>query len=201
MNLKFLKSFLILLILPFLCSAGSKGAGYKGSLPDLNKALEPEQSQNTVKYPDAKDILPLDLNEVQVLNKKLMTQNNKYAQYNSDVEEIVQLVKKLKDNIKTKKSVQDYNAVASIINLYVKSFEQKYANKKESRFKSYKVLIDLNYNIQIMGNYWIDSNSKIQYVSNYKTAGFYSGSSVDKNLKKLLQIIENTLVVLKKSSL
>jgi hypothetical protein len=150
---------------------------------------------------DAKDVLPLDKNDLPPNFTQSMLKNSKYSRYLIDIDELIEIIEKLKYNIKEKKSVQDFNSVASILNIYTESFKQKYKNGNEKNFESYRLLMNLNSNVQMMGNYWMDANHNIKYVSNYKTSGYYSGSAVNEKMEKLLNIINDTLVVLKESSI
>jgi len=150
---------------------------------------------------DAKDVLPLDKNDLPPNFTQSMLKNSKYSQYLSDIDEIIKIIEKLKYTITDKKPVQDFNSVASILNIYIDSFEEKYKNGNEKHLESYKLLVNLNGNVQMMCNYWMDANHNIKYVSNYKTSVYYSGSAVNEKLEKLLNIINDTLIVLKESSI
>ena len=148
------KLFVILIIVFLLC-----GYGYAGDLPQLGKSIKPDDEKeiqdkqqapakidNEFEFPATKTFFPRIYSSRNI---------NKYSDYLQDIKQIEPILTSLKQVIKSDNSdkVQQFSAKVNIINLYVDDLKEKYANRQEKNYESFKQLVVLNKYLTEAANY------------------------------------------------
>jgi hypothetical protein len=138
-----------ILILCATCAVVS-GYGYTGNLPELGKHSQEEtqdsQAQETQSKPNLMTIPDLKPAGIVVPRLNAGYNASKYKSYLQDVEELHQILKELKEILeqgKQKDKVQLFCAKVHYMNLYMDIFREKYINKPERFYETYKQLVML----------------------------------------------------------
>lgn len=178
--------FLFFIISFLIC-----GAGYKGTLPDLNRQNEILPVNNKQKQAD---ILPLDKLTLPVLNNEPV--DTIKLEYIEDVNEILRRLGLLQEVLTTDKSFKNFVAGANVLDLVTDNFLQKYPDER-FKFTNEKIL-NINYDTQQIKDYWIKINKNAPYVSYYTTEGAYSGAVLNEQLNNFSKVLKYAITDIKK---
>lgn len=160
-----------------------QGAGYKGTLPDLNR--KQEVVPVNLKTPTA-DVLPLDKLTIPVLNNAPVDKIR--LQYIEEMNDMIRQLERLNEILDTDKSFKNFVAAANVLNLTANDFIEKFP---EERFaKTNEKLANINYDTQQIKDYWIKINKNAPYVSYYTTKGAYSGAVLNEQLKNFSTVLK-----------
>jgi len=151
---KFTKVLILILVGFVAC-----GYGYTGDLPQLGEKTRPQhppikqqapaetpKMDTQYEFPQEKIFFPR-INA----NYKL----NKYSEYLADIKEYEQILASLKQVIYDNKpdKVQQFAAKVNVLDLKVQSLKQKYKDKPESNYESFKQLVKLDKTLYETANY------------------------------------------------
>lgn len=194
----------------FFCNAG----GYVGTLPKLGETIKPEDAPVNDNLKIFNKIAPsepvkTDLNESSPPFAKktfpdvyggIIVKSSKYSKYIKDLNDIIPALDGLKDYIANNdRNLQFFSAKVHIYNLYIKDLKQKYGNKPEHYYESYKQMLAVNNDLTEAAYYWykFDQYKKIYVVSakeNQKNEKLVK-SKIDKALKSIniaLEILKDS---------
>ena len=127
-----------------------QGSGYVGTLPDLPAYHQPEQDSAEKKDSSVQAIPSKKFNSENELKPvpddnpafvNIILKPEKASKYLNDVHEIIPLLEEIYDLIDENKNVQLFNAKVYYFNKSVDYFRDKYADKPESNYISYKKLM------------------------------------------------------------
>jgi hypothetical protein len=165
------------------------GYGYAGDLPELGKNIKspepqgfdnlevknttPQKSKDKLEFPDAKTFFPRIYSNYNI---------NKYSDYLQDIKQVEPMLIGLKDVIKSSRGdkIQQYNAKVNVLNLYVVNLKEKYNNKPEKSYQSFKQLVMLDKNLTDTVNY------------RKKTAQYKNAQDFINSIDAVLEMIQNT---------
>ena len=130
-----------------------EGKGYVGTLPVLTRNYgSNEEATNTTPtsvspipskdFNSENEIKPAPIEDPSFVNIILKT--NKSSKYANDLNELIPILEEIYDMIDENKNVQIFNAKVYYLNKSIDYFKDKYANKPESQYISYKRLMELN---------------------------------------------------------
>ena len=200
---KILNIFLIFTCL--ICLSGAKRpvespSGYVGKLPDINsfEDLRPSPDSEEAQKYDI-DAIPLDKLIVPVDMRTSDVEDLEYKKYLNEVDDILNSFEKIRTGIEKNCSVQYYASVANVLNLKIQNFKEK--NKSKKKYESYKLISDVNDDIQSFKTFWLYADKNREYVSNYKTGGKYSEETVNDVKQQLLNILNYSIPVIRKSEI
>jgi hypothetical protein len=148
------KLFAVLITVFLLC-----GYGYVGDLPELGKLTKPsEQPEVQVQQTSpAKNNNEFEFSETKTFFPKIYSNYkiDRYSEYLQDIKQVEPILVSLKQVIKSNNSdkVQQFSAKLNVINLYVANLKDKYGNKQEKNYESFKQLVILNKNLTDTVNY------------------------------------------------
>lgn len=206
--------FLIIFALCFIqcniCDAKQRpesfdGKGYVGTLPDLTRNYEPQEpKQSTPEMNPAKDfnseneLKPVPRDNPAFVNMILKT--DKTSQYVNDLNEFIPLLEDIYDLIENNSNVQIFNAKVYYFNKNADYFRDKYQNKPESHFVSYKRLMELSLHARSIALLRNEAEKYNPYLA-YGDAGYiYNPNSITEQLGYLKTEIEQTILILKESN-
>lgn len=181
------------------------GKGYAGTLPDLTRAYESEEpKQTSPEMKPAKDfnseneIKPVPRDNPAFVNIILKT--DKTSQYVNDLNEFIPMLESIYDLIEDNSNVQIFNAKVYYFNKNADYFRDKYNNKPESQFVSYKRLMELSLHAKSIALLRNEAERYNPYLA-YGSSGYiYNPNSITEQLGYLKTEIEQTILILKESN-
>ncbi len=203
--------FLLLSIQGTVCYAkkqpqSTDAKGYVGTLPDLTSKYEIKdaQTESTPETRPAKDfntesdIKPIPKDDPAFVN--IILKSDKTSQYVNDLNEFIPILEQLFDMIENKENVQVFNAKVYFFNKNADFFRDKYANKPESRFISYKRLLDLSLHAHSIALLRTEAQKYNPYLAYGNEGYIYNPNSITEQLDYLKTEIEQTILILKESN-
>ena len=185
-------------------SSVPKNGGYVGSLPNLEERFQSSQegeAKPSFEYEegfnDPNAIKPVPRNNPAFVN--IIMKKDKTSQYLNDLNEIIAIVENLETAIEDKENVQVFNAKSNFLKENVEYFRDKYKNKSEESFISFKKVMELNTQVQTISQLRLDSEVYSPYVTATGSGNLFSQNTIDVQLDYLLENIKKTLVVLKET--
>lgn len=208
------KIFIIFLIMFFLAptvlasqkdeAAIPVGSGYVGTLPNLEerfKQSETKESEPTFEYKDGfndpDEIKPAPRENPAFVN--IIMKKDKTSQYINDLNSLVLIIEKLQNIVESENSVQKYNAQAYFLKMNVEFFRDKYKNKSEQSYISFKKVMQLNTHVQSLAQLRVESEVYSPYVTADQSGNTFSQNNIDNQMNYLLTDIKQTLTVLKQT--
>ncbi len=176
--------------------------GYVGTLPDITKRFQGEQQKSSTpsfEYQDGfnnpNEIKPAPRNNPAFIN--IIVKKDKTSPYINDLNEIIQIVEKLQNIIEDKKDVQKFNAQSYYLDKNVEYFRDKYKNKAEESYISYKRLMQLNTQVQAVSQLRLEREIYSPYIAGEGSGNSFSQNNINLQLDYLLENIRSTLAVMK----
>lgn len=185
-------------------SAISQSTGYVGNLPNLEERFHKsdfEEVKPTFEYkdgfndPDA--IKPVPRNNPAFIN--IIMKKDKTSQYINDLNDLITIIEKMQNIIESGQDVQKFNAEAFFLRENVEYFRDKYKNKPEESFISYKKVMQLNTQVQSIAMLRKEKEVYSPYVTAAGTGNMFTNSNIENQLNYLNDNIIKTLVVLKET--
>ena len=193
-----------------ICFAKDKlpveGKGYIGTLPDLTRDYVPEEKQDKVQVipTPAKDfnsegeIKPVPDDNPTFVN--IILKPDKTAKYTADLMEFIPLLENIFDLIEEDKNVQFFNAKVFYFNKSVDYFRDKYADKPESEYLTYKKLMELNIHARSIALLRSEAAKYNPYLA-YGSEGYiYNPNNIEEQLGFLKTEIEQTILLIRESN-
>ena len=177
------------------------GAGYEGTLPDLEAEMSYKVKSQKVKHTPVKasekdpvlQPVPRENKEyVDIIIKKSRT-----AEYVKDIQVIIPLLDKFKSYIEDEKNIQMFNAIASNYLDHAYYIQRKYANRPEKNYASYRALVLLAEDAKESASFKSESLVYTRYLPYSDEGQKYSKANLRSNNEQLLKKIYDTLYVLK----
>jgi hypothetical protein len=181
------------------------GKGYVGTLPDLNRGYEVKETKKTppeVKpskdFNSENELKPVPRDNPAFVN--IILKPDKTSQYVNDLNEIIPLLEDISSLIEDNASVQLFNAKVYYFNKSAEFLRDKYKNKPESQFVSFKKLMELNTHtksIALLRNEAVKYNPYLAYGS----AGYiYNPNNLSEQMDFLKSEIQQTILILRDSN-
>lgn len=186
-----------------------EGKGYVGNLPVLtrNYGSNEEATNNTPvsvspipskDFNSEREIKPAPIEDPSFVNIILKT--DKTSKYANDLNELILILEEIYDMIDENKNVQIFNAKVYYFNKSVDYFRDKYANKPESQFVSYKRLMELNTHSRSICLLRTEAERYNPYLS-YGSEGYiYNPNNIQEQLGYLKNEIRQTILLLRESN-
>lgn len=186
-----------------------EGKGYVGTLPELtrNYGSNSEATDNTPAsvspipskdFNSEKEIKPAPIEDPSFVNIILKT--DKTSKYANDLNELIPILEEIYDMIEENKNVQIFNAKVYYFNQSVDYFRDKYANKPEGQFISYKRLLELNTHTRSIALLRSEAEKYNPYLS-YGSEGYiYNPNNIREQMGYLKKEIRETILLLRESN-
>lgn len=179
--------------------------GYVGTLPDLTRNYEPQEPAKPVPeakpakdFNSEKDIKPVPRDNPAFVN--IILKSDKTSQYVNDLNEFIPMLENISDIIDNNESVQIFNAKVYYFNKNADYFRDKYAQKPESHFVSYKKLMEVNTHTRSIALLRNEAEKYNPYLA-YGSEGYiYNPNNIREQLEYLKTEIEQTILLLKESN-
>lgn len=177
--------------------------GYVGTLPELTREydVKNEKTDTPIKAIPSKDfnsegeIKPAPIDNPAFVNIILKT--DKTSKYLNDVTEFISLLENIYDLIDDNESVQLFNAKVYYFSESVDYFKDKYADKPESAFISYKKLIQLSTHARSVALLRTEALKYNPYLSYENEGSIYNPNNIQEQLNYLKTEIKQTILVLR----
>ncbi len=181
------------------------GKGYVGTLPDLNRGYEVKETKKTppeVKpskdFNSEKELKPVPTDNPAFVN--IILKPDKTSPYLNDIYEIIPLLEDISDLIDDNASVQLFNAKVYYFNKSAEYIRDKYKDKPESQFVSFKRLMDLSTHTKSIAMLRNEAQKYNPYLA-YGSAGYiYNPNNITEQMDFLKTEIEETILLLKDSN-
>jgi hypothetical protein len=181
------------------------GRGYVGTLPDLTRSFEPTPEKKiTPDIQPAKDfnseseIKPVPRDNPTFVN--IILKSDKTSQYVNDLNEFIPMLENIYDLIDNEGNVQIFNAKVYFFNKNADYFRDKYSNKPESQFVSYKRLMELSLHAKSVALLRNEAQKYNPYLA-YGSSGYiYNPNNITEQLEYLKAEIEQTILLLKEAN-
>ena len=199
------KIFCITILLSIICIAPSfarendSNQGYVGTLPDLGRNYQPvkEDKKAPIEARPAKDfnseneMKPVPRDNPAFVN--IILKSDKTSQYVNDINEFIPM-------LENNGNVQIFNAKVYYFNKNADFLRDKYLNKPESQFVSYKRLMELSTHARSIALLRSEAEKYNPYLA-YGSAGYiYNPNNIQEQLGYLKTEIEQTILILKESN-
>ena len=212
---KFKLFYVILLLFCAICLNSSfccakeklntDGKGYLGTLPDLTRNYEPAKPNNKIiEARPAKDfnsenvLKPVPSDNPAFVN--IIQKKDKTSQYVNDLNEFIPMLENIFDLIENNGNLQVFNAKVFYFNKNADFFRDKYLDKPESQFVSFKRLMELSTHARSIALLRSEAEKYNPYLA-YGGAGYiYNPNSIEEQLGYLKTEIEQTILILKESN-
>lgn len=208
-----MKKVLVLLLFLVICfpqsvfakkknAAVPSGSGYIGTLPDPTEGFQKTEMEESTPsfesvdgFNDKYGIKPAPKDNPAFVN--IIMKKDKTSQYINDLNDIINITQDLQTSIEDKDDVQKFNAESNFLKINVDYFRDKYKNKAESSYISFKKVMQLNTHVQTVAKLRSDSEVYSPYVTAEHSGNLFSQNNINNQLDYLLDDIKSTLVVLK----
>lgn len=201
-----MKRFLTVIILFFVVMT-TTGAGYVGTLPNVEAEFSYMRKQNTSERASA----PFSVEELDKQNavklKPIPRENDTYVdiivkkdkttKYLKDVNDVIVILEKLRKCINTQQSIQVFNAVVSNLIDNVEYIKTEYKDKPESNYLSYNRLIVVSDEARDAATFRTQGLAAQKYLPYTSSNNIYTKENLDEKLEKLLVNVNETLFILK----
>jgi len=178
-----------------------EGSGYVGALPNVLERFQTsadQVSQPSFEYQDGFNdpdkIKPAPINNPAFIN--IIMKQDKTSQYLNDLNEMIVIIEKLQSSIEQQQNIQKFNAESYFFKENTEYFRDKYKNKAEESYISFKKVMQLNTHVQSVAKLRSESEQYTPYVTVAQSGNMFSQNNIDNQLDYLLEDIKQTLAVL-----
>ena len=181
------------------------GKGYVGTLPYLTREYEADEPKQTTpeKIPSKdfnseNELKPVPRDNPAFVN--IILKSDKTSQYVNDLNEFIPMLESIYDLIDDNSNVQIFNAKVYYFNKNADYFRDKYMNKPESQFVSYKRLMELSTHARSIALLRNEAEKYNPYLAYGGSGYIYNPNSITEQLGYLKDEIKQTILILKESN-
>ena len=211
-----MKKFAVLIFILCLTSTNCYGAffkkdnntnvdtskGYVGDLPDLTTEYQPSDTNvstpifdSTQNFHSENAVKPIPRDDPAFVN--IILKKDKTSPYVNDLQEFIELLEQIYDSIEEGENVQRFNSRVYYLNANVDYFKDKYENKPESSYISYKQLVKVSDEAKDVSKIRSEAEKYKRYLAYTDTGSEYSRNNIDIRLFNLKLSVEKTINILK----
>lgn len=182
------------------------GAGYMGTLPDVEAEFSYLRKEKTEKAMPVYSIEELDKqneNELKNIPREneqyvdIIIKKDKTSAYIKDVNSVILILEKLRKCLNTDGDIQKFNAIVSNLIDNVYYIQEEYKDKPESNYLSYSKLIVLSQQARETANFRMQGNLSENYLPYTSKGNIHTKENLDAKMQTLLNNVNETLFVLK----
>ncbi|MBQ9688748.1 hypothetical protein IJV79_03830 [bacterium] len=181
---------------------GEPTKGYNGTLPDISghfkmyqeKEMEPAFEIDE-DFNDPYKIKPAPRDNPAFIN--IILKEDKTSQYINELNELVTYVEKIQETVEKNEKLQIFIARAYNLDKYVEAFRNKYENKPESSYASFKKVMQLNTEVQALAALRREKEVYSPYVVSTSNGNIFSDNNIELQSEYLLENIKTTLIIMK----
>lgn len=202
-----MKKVLTYLFIFFTTSLICSGAGYNGTLPNIESEFDyirttPQTSKPIFNTVDGQN-RPINYEKVPKENKSyidIILKKDRTSPYINDLNDIIPILEKMKKCIENQGSVQKFNAIASSIIDHADYMSKKYEQRPERFYISYAKLQNTASHARAVATLRCESQIYIKYLTNQGEGQVYSKESIKRQVALFGEELENTIKILKDST-
>ena len=182
------------------------GSGYVGTLPDLTRDYQPKSDTNKSK--DVKAIPSKDFNSENELKPiptedpgfvNIILKKDKSTKYTNDLVEFITILEGLYDLIDDNSNVQLFNAKVYYFNKNADYCRDRYANKPEGQYVSYKRILELSMHARSIAQLRSEAEKYNPYLAYGGSGYIYNPNNVQEQIGFLKTEIQQTILLLRES--
>ena len=197
---------LINTLLIIIIAITGMGAGYVGTLPNVEAEFEYLRKEGS-----EKSQVPYSINELDKQNEEklrpvprenddyidIIIKKDKTTEYLHDINSIILILEKLRRCLNTNQDIQKFNAIISNLIDNVEYVKEEYKTKPESNYMSYNRLIQLSAEARDCANFRTQMYASEKYMPYTSPDNQYTKESLKTKLDNLLTDVNETLFILK----
>ncbi len=180
------------------------GKGYMGKLPELSRQFVPVEDgvakpvyESTEDFHSANQVKPVPRDNPAFVNIILKT--DKTSPYLNDINDIVPLLEKIYSSIENNEDVQRFNAGVFFFNRTAEHLRDKYDQKPESNFASYRKILELSTHAQTVALLRSEALKYNPYLAYGGAGAIYNKDNINQQIEYLKFGIEQTIVAIKEA--
>lgn len=190
------------IFLLFIAVILTTGAGYQGTLPNLESEMSYKVKSQKIKHQPVQtgDKEPAELQETPKTNKDfidIIVKKSRTSEYVKDIQPIIELLDKFKNYIEDDVDIQMFNAVASNYIDHAYAMQRKYGNRPERFYTSYRAMLALAEDAREVASFKSEGVIYTKYLPYSDDGQKYAKSNLRASSEQLLKKIYDTLYVLK----
>ncbi len=197
--------FTLIFLIP-TCTAQNNSTfeskGYVGTLPNLTRQYAPSEPKTSKpvyekvqNFNSADQIKPIPRDNPAFVN--IILKQDKTSKYVNDINEFIPMLEKIYDSIENDESVQLFNAKVYYFNKNADYLKQKYDEKPEGEFISFKKLMELSTHTKSIALLRSEAIKYNPYLA-YSGAGYiYDPNNISQQLEYLKAEVKKTILMLK----
>ena len=184
----------------------SSGAGYMGTLPDIEADFEYLKKESSEKAQAPYSVEELDRQNEEKL-KPVPRDNENYVDiiikkdgstdYFKDVNAVILILEKLRRCINTDRDIQKFNAIVSNLIDNVAYITTEYKDKPESNYLSYNRLNIISAQARDVANFRMNAQTAQSYIPYTSTNNVYTKENINSKMEALLVNVNETIFILK----
>lgn len=198
---------ILTLIFLFIITITTTGAGYVGTLPDVEAEFSYMKKQKTPERASAPySVEQLDNQNAERLKPiprendtyvDIIVKKDKTTKYLKDVNDVIIILEKLRKCINTEQSIQVFNAVVSNLIDNVEYIKTEYKDKPEENYLSYNRLIVISDEAREVATFRMQGLAAQKYLPYTSSNNVYTKENLNDKIEKLLVNVNETLFILK----
>ena len=184
----------------------TSGAGYMGTLPDIESEFSYLRKESS-----EKSIAPYSVQELDKKNEQelkpvprdddkyvdIIIKKDKSSQYMNDVNDVILILEKLRKCLNTNQDIQKFNAIVSNLIDNVDYIKNEYSGKPEENYLSYNKLIQISSIARETASFRTRIQRTQLYLPYTSSDNIYTKENLDSKLKNLLNTVNETIFILK----
>lgn len=178
--------------------------GYAGKIPNIDdhfKIYKEEESEPAFEvnedFNDPYKVKPAPRDNPAFIN--IILKEDKASQFINELNELAFIIEKIQTTIEDEASLQVFSARAYNLDKYVEFFRNKYQNRPESSYASYKKVMDLNNQVQALASLRREKEIYSPYIVSSSNGNAFSDNNINLQSEYLLDNIRETLIILKEA--
>lgn len=182
-----------------------QGKGYAGNLPNIESKIKGKEETNSAPlfepkdtFGDKSDLKPVPSDNPAFIN--IIQKKDKTSQYTTDANEILPMLEKLVDCIEDEESVQLFVTKANLLALNIDNLTQKYKDKPEAYYSSFKKLQEVNRYIQTICELRKEALTYQRYLAYSSSGSIYNPENIAQQLEYLKDELNNAILLLREES-
>lgn len=194
------------IILLFFVVLTTTGAGYVGTLPNVEQEFSYLRKEKTQKA-----VTPFSVEELDKQNESklkpipreddtyvdIIIKKDKTTKYLKDVNSVIIILEKLRRCLNTNQNIQIFNAIVSNLIDNVEYIRVEYKDKPESNYLSYSKLIAISEQARDTATFRTQGRAYEKYLPYTSENNIYTKENLDSKLEKLLNDVNDTIFILK----
>lgn len=178
------------------------GRGYVGTLPDLTRQYQPTEPKSTKpvieqveNFHSSDQIKPIPRDNPAFVN--IILKQDKTTKYMNDINEFIPMLEKIYDSIENGENVQLFNAKVYFFNKNADYLRDKYVEKPEGEYISFKKLMELSTHAKSIALLRVEAQKYNPYLA-YSGAGYiYDPDNINQQLEYLKKEVEQAILLLR----